>query len=266
MLRYLKRFGYILSAFLLIYIVYMISVILLRFGFHGTASQIFFVALGLYLALPTIKYCKDKNEYEVNSLEYCNNMTKVLNGLDKDITRLQGVNLKIDKEVYEIDDIVFTTKGVFNIVECDLKGDILIEDGDRWYKKTRKGYDIITSPVNKIKKNREALREVFKDDQIIDIIAMVNSRVDVDGEEESAVNILRYDDVVDYINDYNEKERYDPEELYDMLYPFIDGEKDLVDIKEKYNIILDNKWKFRSRLVFISMFFILYIFKVMEVG
>ena len=268
MLRYLKRTGYVFSAFILVYMVYIMSLFLLRFGFDGASRQIFFVALGVYLVLPIFKDYKDKKEYdqEFEELRSCNKMINVLSGLDDSITALQGVTLKVEDDVYLIDDIIITKKGVFNVVECNTKGSILIEDGEKWYIKRRKGKELITSPINKIRSNREVLKQVFSDDQIIDVIVMTSFGTYVEGEENSMVGVVRCDELVDYINRYDEKEKYYVEELYEKLYPIIYSDKDLKDIKEKYNNLIDNRWRFRSRLSFISIFCILYVFKVMELG
>ena len=69
------------------------------------------------------------------------------------VTPLQGITLKKDEVKGELDSIVVTSKGVFNIVSCSYIGDIKIKEDGNWYKRDRRGDYMISSPINKIKKN-----------------------------------------------------------------------------------------------------------------
>lgn len=266
MLNNIKRCVYFVTAFILGYVIYEISTMFLNVGMDGASRNIFFLSLSLYLLLPIIRYGKMRNAESLDDIEYCARMNNILNNLDLNITKLQGVTLKSkDKEV-TIDDLVITNKGVFNIVECKLKGFIEIEKGDKWYKNCLRTRDRIKSPIVKIRENREVLKTVLNEDEIIDIIAMVDDSVLLQGEEECGVVVLRKDELISYIEEYDGEDILSSEELYDSIYPLISDEKDLEDVKKHYNKILDNRWQFRSRFASISFFLILYIFSLINMG
>ncbi|MGG7178604.1 nuclease-related domain-containing protein [Clostridium paraputrificum] len=266
MFKEIKRFSYFITAFILVFIIYQLSITLLKIGFNSASSNIFFVTLGIYLCIPILKYNKSRSGVVVNEIEHCSKMEKSMKSLKKKMTPLQRITLKVNDKIVAFDDIVVSKKGVFNIVECSLTGNIEINKDNKWYRKTRKSKELVSSPITQIRENREILNKVLKEDQILDVIVMINDRVDIDGEEDSAVPIVRYDEIATYINEYDCSEEYDDEELYQRIYPIIEEEKDLEEVVKNYHMILDNRWQFRSRLFVVVIFFALYILNIISLS
>jgi len=259
MITSFKRVFYVISALILVCTIYYISVLMLKIGFNGASSEFFFVILSFYLAIPLIKYNKIRRSVRDGEFEEnykINNNLKKLNSIGNAI---EDVTLKFNDEDIIIEKLVFTKKGIFNIVKCNYTGDIVIEKDNRWYKVNKKGKDAVLSPIKTLRNYRMALSKVFDEEEIIDLIVIVNDRFFVEGEELSDVPIIRYDEILAYMEDYDGEEKYNEEELYDRLYPSIMKTKNTIEENKLYNIFLDYKWMFRSRLAFISVFFILYL-------
>lgn len=261
-----KRVFYAFVTLLVVFMIYRMSVLLLILGLKEASRQLFFITLSLYLFIPLIKSFKFKG-YNVESAEIRRKIKKIYKGIKDDkVTTLQGITLKSDKKSIDIDSLILTPKGVFNIAFCNEKGRILVKEFNSWVKLTRGDKELeITSPINIIRRNREMLSKVFKEEEIIDLIVMVNDRADVEEEEISSVPIIRYDDIADYIENYTSEDEYDSEELYDKLYPLIYKTEDLDKDLKFYEKYLDNKWQYRSRLTIISFGFIFYIMRIMGI-
>lgn len=262
---YAKRISFLIITFIFVYFIYSVSLLMLKFGFNGASGEFFFVILGIYLIIPIAKYSKIRKEVIEGKFEEDRKVNKNLKKVKCDSVPLDGVKVKFNDEEVLIDNLVITKKGVFNIVKCDYKGDIIIKENNRWLKKYHKYEKAIPCPVVTIRKNREVLSTVFKEEQIIDLIVMVKDRVYVEDEELSDVPIIRYDELKDFIEDCEEEEKWNTSELYDKLYSIIVSTKNLKEEKKVYEDFLDYKWIFRSRLTFISVFYILYFLNLIYV-
>ena len=258
----LRRGYYIIIALLLVYVTYSISVGMLNIGFEGASSEFFFIVLGFYLAVPLIKYTKIRENVIEGEFEENYKINKNLKKLNTLGNTIEDATIKYNTQDIKIEKLVITKKGIFNIVKCNYTGDILIEEDNRWYKTNKKRKDALLSPVNTIRNYRVALTNIFEEEDIIDLIVIVNDRFYVQGEEYSDVPIIRYDEIRSYIEDYEGEEKYNEEELYERIYPSILDTKNTFEENKLYNVFLDYKWMFRSRLAFISVFLILYLFNI----
>jgi len=265
-IKKLKRLFYSLSALVLVYMVYIMSVMLLKVGLKDISKDFFIISLSIYLVLPLIKTAKDKRNIPKDAA-ITSRIKKILSEIkDDNITKLQGVTIKYNKNKEYVDSIVVTEDGVFNIVLCNYKGDITIKKDDVWFNEKRKESIEITSPLDKVKRNRRIFSKLLEEDEIIDIIVMTDPSVEVYEEESSSIQIVRYDDLVSYIMDYKGETKYDEEELYDKIYPLIFKEKDLLKETELLERYLEYRWQYRSRVAAISFFLMFYIFRVFKIA
>ena len=254
----IKRIYICFFSFFLIYLVYKMSTLLLKMGLDSAATEIFYIIVSLYLGYSLIRYMQYKKSYSFDELELYNRVNKI----EGKVTPLQGITLKKDEVKGELDSIVVTSKGVFNIVSCSYIGDIKIKEDGNWYKRDRRGDYMISSPINKIKKNREILSKIYNEEEIVDVVLLLSDYIEIEGEENFSVAIVKNDELNDYINDYEIEDEYDESGLYDKLYVTIESEKDLDGIKSSYKKYIDAKLQFRSRLAAVSIFTILYILNI----
>ncbi|HEY5524672.1 MAG TPA: hypothetical protein VIK26_04950, partial [Clostridium sp.] len=234
-----RRGSYVIIALLLVYVTYSISVGMLNIGFEGASSEFFFIVLGFYLAAPLIKYTKIRENVIEGEFEENYKINKNLKKFNTLGNTIEDATIKYNTQDIKIEKLVITKKGIFNIVKCNYTGDILIEEDNRWYKTNKKRKDALLSPVNTIRNYRVALTNIFEEEDIIDLIVIVNDRFYVQGEEYSDVPIIRYDEILSYIEDYEGKEKYNEEELYERIYPSILGTKNTFEENKLYNVFLD---------------------------
>lgn len=259
MVSNVKRISYTFITFILVFCIYKISLLFLKVGMDGASRDIFFIPISLYFCISLIKYMSYRGKVQVDIIKMEEKLNTLFKGFNDKVTPLQGVTLEKDDNEGVIDALVITNKGVFNIVPCSYTGDISIKEDGNWYKVGKREDTMISYPVTKVRKNRELLAKIYDEEEILDIIIMLEDKVDIEGEENSSVTILRNDELKSYIEDYDGVENYDEEELYQEMYSYIKEEWDLVKMKKLYNEYLDSKWQFRSRLAFSSFFFIFYI-------
>lgn len=258
----IKRVWFCFFSFVLIYIVYKMSLLLLRIGLESTAFEIFYIVSALYLGYSLINYMQFKKSYSFDELELYNRVNNIFGKIEGNVTPLQGVTLSKDGVKGELDSIVVTSKGVLNVVSCSYTGDIIIKEDGNWYKSDKKGDYMITSPISKIKKNREILSSIYNEEEIIDVVLLLSNYVEIEGEENFSIPILRSNELNDYIEEYSIEEQYNEDELYNKLYSAIEGEKNLEELKLNYQKYIDAKWKFRSKLAAVSIFGVAYILNV----
>lgn len=254
----IKRVSYVLSSFLVGYFIYIVSIIFLKIGLDTASGEMFVVTLSLYLCFSLVKYLKAKGDVMKNDIEdnfKISNWNKKLKNI---CDVMEGLDLKINDEEMHIENLLITRNGVFNIVKCNYTGDIKVEKGNRWYQLSKKKRSELMSPITELRENRRILANLFKEDQIIDVIVMVKDRVYVEGEENSDVAIIRYDELYSFLDGFISEEELDKEELYNKIYPKLIKVNDIAEENKIYNQFVNDRWIFRSRLTFISAFFILY--------
>lgn len=265
MSRSLKRLSVTFFTFILIYLIYKFSIVLLKIGMDEASKDIFYIFLSLYLGYSLIRYSQYKTSPQIEEIKLYSKVNSIFGTLGDGVTPLQGLNLKSNENKGSIENIVVTSKGVFNIVTCSYTGDIIIKKDENWYKEWKREDRMINSPINKIRENRSFLSNIFEEEEIVDIVLLINDNIEIEGEENFPVPILRNDELKDYIEDYKIEEEYEEEELYQKLYPTIEGEKDIEKMKKNYSKFLDTKWQFRSRLAAVSVFFIFYLLNLIYV-
>lgn len=259
-----KRVYYVVTAFILVFITYEISVYLMKMGFGAAAGDIYFCVLAIYLCVPLLKYDKYKRDLEIDELEANCMINKGLRPVKNSISLLEDIVIKNDDDEIALDNIIITTKrGALNIVKCNYKGDIVIDKDNRWYIKDRKSKSEVITPITAIRKNREYLTTMLEEDKVIDVIVMLNSKYYIEGEENSDALIVEYEDLADLIKEYNEDGTEDETKIYDKIYKKIVRVKDIAEEEKLYDSYIDNIWMFRSRLTFISMSFIFYILNIL---
>lgn len=260
----IKRLCSVITTFIFVYLIYVISIFLFKVGLDGASRDFFFIILSVYLCLPLLRYLKIKKEVLDSNIEENERVIYELRDFCEEADILEGIILKDEEEELKIDNLIITKNGVFNIVKCNYTGRILIKD-NRWYRKYSKELSEIPSPITELRKNRIYLSKIFDEDQIIDVIVMVRDRVFVKGEESSDVPVMRYSDLSNFILNYEGEIQWDKESLYDRIYKKIIKVNNLMEEEKTYNKFIDNKWVMRGRLSFISAFFILYIIRMVNI-
>ena len=162
-----KRLYSVITTFVFVYLVYVISIFLFKAGLDGASRDFFFIILSVYLCLPLLRYLKMKKEVLDSNLEENERVIYELKEFCEEADILEGIILKDEEEELKIDNLIITKNGVFNIVKCNYTGRIRIKD-NRWYRKYSKELSEIPSPITELRKNRIYLSKIFDEDQSAD--------------------------------------------------------------------------------------------------
>lgn len=258
-MKILKQFFYFLFALIIVYYIYSISLMLLKIGFKDASRDFYFGTLLIYLTIPLVHSLKLKRKIDVVALDTYEKIDKSIKVLGDKTNRLSDVILKTDKLEVKVQNIIITEKGLFNIVRCNYDGTILIEDDFTWTKREKRGLKQLKSPVEEIRRNREILSKVLEEEKIVDLIIMMDDRVELTDEKNCKVDIIRYNDIGNYIMNYNTNREYDEEEIYDKIYPLIYKVAEIKEDRGIYHKFLESKWKYRGRVFIFFIFFIFYL-------
>lgn len=261
-MKVIKQIFYLLYEVIIIYYVYSISVLFLKIGFSEISRYIFFAFICIFLLLPLIKNFKFCKGIKLLSMENDYKINKSIKKL-KNINKLDNPVLKVKKQKENLDNIIITNKGVFNIVKSNLKGKIKIENDNEWYQKVGNKYVKIESPIIKIKKFRKTLRKAFSEDIIYDVIVMMEDRVTIDMDNNCNAPIISYNNLGKFIDNYNAEEIFESDKLYDKLYPYIYENKDNSKEISIYNKYMESKWKYRGRFTVVLITVVFYIKSVL---
>lgn len=261
-MKTIKQIFYLLYEIIIVYYVYSISILFLKIGFSEISKDMFFIFLVMFLLLPLAKSLKIGKNIKLLSIENEYKINEKIKKI-KNINKLYNPVLKVKKDKENLDNIIITKKGVFNIVKSNLKGKIKIENDNEWYKKIGGKYIKIESPILKIKKFRKILRRAFSEDIIYDVIVMMEDRVTIEEENNTNAPIISYNELDKFIKNYNADEIYEPDELYDKLYPYIYENKDNSKEISIYNKYVEAKWKYRGRLAVVLISIVFYIKNVL---
>ncbi|MEG0642238.1 MAG: nuclease-related domain-containing protein [Clostridium sp.] len=266
MSKYFKRGYYIVGAIIMVFIIYKVSLFFLNIGLDSVSRQLFFISMCFYLYIPLMSYVKSKSEVVKTGILEEQMVKEELEILKEGCTVLHGVYIKDGEEKIEIDSLVISDKGIFNIYVKKLSGEITIKENEVWKFKRYGNIEYSYAPIEGVKKNRRALASVVDEEKIIDLVVIAGDGVSVEGSENSSVPVVMYNDLVEYINNYETDERYDVEKLYEEFYPSLDGESTVYEKELKYEDHLNKRWIFRGRFAVVTVFLGLYLANIMYLG
>lgn len=258
MKKNIRRFIYFISSLIFIYFIYRISAVLCIIGLKELSKRILLGSFAVYLIIPLIKCVQKKQGINISKLDQENKINNQLKKIKTNIDIIKRPTLKKGEDLVNCDYIIITNKGVFNIKCCYYRGKISIEEDNKWVLNKKNKLINLKSPLKDIILQRDMLLNQFEDEMVIDLIVMTEDRVDIENEDNSIIPIIRYSDLKDYIEQYDSKEIFDTENLYDKIYKIIYK----CDVNQKMNNnyfrYYDYKYQFRSRIVIISIVCILF--------
>lgn len=176
-------------------------------------------------------------------------VAKKLNSLKGNNIVLNDLNLQIDGYKNQIDHLLITEQGIFNIETKNYYGMLIIDDNGKWVQQLPHTQNILSNTAIQSKLHRSTLRRILPDDyNIHDIIVLANDKTVLLGSENSDVPVVSIGKLEDYIlhivNKSNNK-NYDINEiknliensrenkwsvLFKRIKYFIEGNKSLVTL------------------------------------
>lgn len=258
MKKNIRRVIYFISSLMFIYFIYKVSTIFYIIGLKELSKKVLLGSFAIYLIIPLIKCVQKKQGINISKLDQENKINNQLKKIKANIDIIKRPTLKKEEDTVECDYIIITNKGVFNIKCCDYKGKITIEEDNRWILKKRNKLINLKSPLKDVMLQRDMLLNQFNEEELIDLIVMTEDRVDVENENNSLIPVIRYSDLKDYINEYDNKDMFNTQSLYNKIYKII--YKCDVDQKMNNNYFkyYDYRYQLRSRILIILMVCILF--------
>lgn len=276
MSKYFKRGYYMLGAIIMIFIIYKMSLIFFNIGLESLSRQIFFLSIAMYLYVPLMRSLMIK-KVPIDSVkekqlkageEGERRVRKVLEELSNECKVEFGKYIGTEANHAEVDALVFSKVGVFNIEVKNWSGSIRVrenEDGEEvWLRENGSKIEIVMSPSEQVRYHREVLSKVLEEEKIIDVIVIANDKSTLIGVEKSIVPIVNYNELVDYINDYESEEEYDVNKLHESVNTIIIGDSETYKEISEEEAKNDVRWLFRSRFAVATFFFGLYIANVIS--
>lgn len=240
-----KRIFYTFSAFCIVYFTFKVSVLFYKVGFKSAAGELFLITLCIYMAVPLIKSLKSKRLVHVNKMEIVTKINKTKTAKNKNNNLIFYASLKSNELFQESETLIITEKGVFNIVYFDEYSNA-------------KTFEYC---IESIRKTRKVLGSVIKEDSIYDIIITLKKQHKKQITNHS-VDIINFANLDNYIDEIEINTKYNQADLYDKIYPIIYKTEDINKEDKFYQVFLDNRYQFRSRLAFSSVAFMLFLIQM----
>ena len=120
---------------------------------------------------------------------------------DNECIILQDPDRKYESQEY--DHLVVSTKGIFNIETKSMSGTLVIDKYGNW-KKVKDGVEEgIKNPLEQVRRHEKVLKCFIPAEcEIISILCLANERTIVEGIENSPINIVKSDMLVEFIENY----------------------------------------------------------------
>lgn len=176
-------------------------------------------------------------------------VAKKLNSLKGNNIVLNDLNLQIDGYKNQIDHLLITEQGIFNIETKNYYGMLIIDDNGKWVQQLSHTQNILSNTAIQSKLHRSTLKRILPNDyNIHDIIVLANDKTVLLGSENSDVPVVSIGKLEDYILHILHKsnnKNYDINEiknliensrenkwsvLFKRIKYFIEGNKSLVTL------------------------------------
>ena len=188
------------------------------------------------------------------------------NRVKEELKELKGKGYKIINGVYlkgktltqEIDSLVITPKGIFNIETKNYAGDISINKYGDWIRTKKGNTSYLKNPCEQIERHKRCIKEIVGNVKINDIIVIANSKTTIEGLKNCKVKVIKYSGLSEYIEGFKAEKKYDVDEVYKKIKSRISGESNIKTYKDKDSEPFYKQWDFIAR-IFVALFIILYV-------
>lgn len=230
-------------------------------GYKSVSNLVFIVIMLLVLFMQEIQEYFDKRKILNAGVEGETRLKNALNSLKKDKYKLlNGFYLKGDSITQEIDSLVISECGLFNIECKNFGGNISIDKNGVWHRERHGKKDILKNPKEQVERHNKVLREVVGQVDIIDVIVISNERATISGKENMDIPVVKYTEILDFIKNYKGRNKYSINKLESDIKSRITGYSDIKNYKEKNKKPWYKSWDFAIRLIVVAYLLIYYFF------
>ncbi|MEG0295697.1 MAG: nuclease-related domain-containing protein [Clostridium sp.] len=255
----MKKFNNVLGAILGGIGVLFICGMLDDLGYREISIGFAIAAMILLAVMPNYKELKKDRAIKQGGVEGENRVKEELKELKgKGFKVVNGVYLKGDTLTQEIDSLVVTPKGIFNIETKNYGGSISINKYGDWIRTKQGKTSYLKNPMDQVERHKKCIKEIVGNVRIIDVVVIANSKTTIEGTKNSKVKVIKYSGLSEYISSYKGENKYNVDEVYSLIKSRIKGESNIKSYKDKNEVPFYKEWDFLARLG-VAAFFIGYV-------
>lgn len=255
----MKKFNNVLGSILGGIGVLFICGMLDDLGYREISIGFVISAMLLLAVMPNYKELKKQRAIKQGGIDGEKKVKEELEELNgKGYKVVNGVYLKGNTLTQEIDSLVVTPKGIFNIETKNYGGSIAINKYGDWIRTKHGKTSYLKNPVEQVEKHKKCIKEIVGNVRVIDVVVIANSNTTIEGTKNSKVKVIKYFGLSEYISSYKGENKYNVDEVYSKIKSRIKGESNIKAYKEKNEVPFYKEWDFLARLG-VAAFFIGYV-------
>lgn len=180
----------------------------------------------------SIKYARDKEpgnrgerevDYALRSIDksYVLIERKSTNKLGEKCIYIYNSDFMDEKQ--EFDHIIVSAKGVFNIETKNLSGKIVIDANGNWRRVKDGNEEGMKNPLQQVRRHEKVLQSFLLENcPIVSIVCLANDKAIIEGVENSPLNIVKSDLLVEYIENYHSNILLNSQEIESVVKQIYD--------------------------------------------
>ncbi|GAA0077885.1 hypothetical protein UT300005_22630 [Clostridium sp. CTA-5] len=181
----------------------------------------------------------------------------ILNTLNKDKYKvISSFYLRGNDLTQELDSLIISSNGIFNIEVKNFSGDITINKSGEWIRIKNGKSETIKNPKDQIERHHKVIKDVVgKNINIVDILVIANDRSTLSVKGNINYKVLLYKDLKDYIYNYK----------YNCKYNIIDLEKKILNRKTGDSSIFGYKENSKKNFFDKTIIYIKFLFAICSI-
>lgn len=116
-----------------------------------------------------------------------------------------NISIRVNGRSQQIDHLIIGQNGIFHLETKNYSGEIYIDKNENWSKTNRNKYEMLDNPVGQIKRHEQLLKEALDNKyEIVSILVMANKNCRLLGLQNTKLNVIKVEKLLDFINSYDE--------------------------------------------------------------
>ncbi|SFC88887.1 nuclease-related domain-containing protein [Clostridium uliginosum] len=229
------------------------------------AVTIIYVGILVYILLKDLFIAKRKDKMiRIAGEEGESKVKNVLKSLDKKSYKvMSGFYLKGNSLTQELDSIVISKKGIFNIEVKNFSGNITINKSGEWTRIKNNKVETLKNPKEQVERHHKVIKEVVGSEvKVVDILVIANNKATLSIKGNTNFKILLYEELDEYINNYKSDSSYNMEELEKKILKRKTGDSSIMGYKEKTNRTSFDKIVFYTKCICVASCVIYFLWNI----
>lgn len=128
-----------------------------------------------------------------------------------------NINIRVNGRSQQIDHLIIGINGIFRIETKNYSGEVNIDKNENWSKSNKYKYEMLDNPVGQIDRHEQLLKEALDGRyKIINVLVMANKYCKLSGLNNTLLNVIKVEKLLDFINSYKAKALINSKELINI--------------------------------------------------